>query len=60
MDLQQSGDQSGDDQPYITVSRDERGSAVWVVVDGARRIEVSSGQQAMTICKALRKGRTMD
>jgi hypothetical protein len=56
MDLQQPLPQSAE-LPYVTVARDGRGSAVWVVVDGDARIEAASGASAIAICEALRKSK---
>lgn len=56
MDLQQRLGQSAD-MPYVSVARDERGGAVWVVVDGAVQIPAASGARAVAICEALRRAK---
>jgi len=56
MDLQQGCSQSAD-TPYISVARDERGGAVWVVIDGGNTTRASNGAQAIAICEALRRAK---
>ena len=57
MELQQAGCSQSADAPYISVARDERGGAVWVVVAGDVRVKAASGARAVAICEALRRAK---
>jgi hypothetical protein len=57
MDLQQATCSQSADAPYVSVARDERGGAAWVVVNGDARITTSSGAKAMAICEAMRRAK---
>ena len=41
--------QSGDDQPFVTVATDPRGSTCWVVVGLGQRIRCYSGHHAIDV-----------
>jgi hypothetical protein len=56
MDLQQPLPQSAD-VPYVTVARDERGCACWMVVCGDVSVPTASGARAIEICEAMRRAK---
>jgi hypothetical protein len=45
------------EQPHITVGRDARGSACWLVVTSDQRIECPNGHRAVAVLEAVIRAR---